>query len=100
MPTLLEMSGISKRYGGAQALDKVDFRLERGEIVCLLGDNGAGKSTLMKILSGAVQGYEGDVLLDGHAVRFKDTSQDSARGIGVVFQELNLCPNLGAAENL
>ncbi len=100
MASLLEMSGISKRYGGAQALDKVDFRLERGEIVCLLGENGAGKSTLMKILCGAVQSHEGEVRLDGHPVRFKDTAQAYARGIGVVFQELNLCPNLGAAENL
>ncbi len=52
---LLTMKGITKRYGGIRALEQVDFELEKGELLCLLGENGAGKSTLMKILSGVEQ---------------------------------------------
>ncbi|MES2202619.1 MAG: sugar ABC transporter ATP-binding protein [candidate division FCPU426 bacterium] len=97
---LVRMQGIAKRYGGVQALRGVDFEVRSGEIVCLLGENGAGKSTLMKILAGAVTGYEGEILMDGAPLRLKDTAQAMKAGIGVVFQEFNLCPNLSAVENL
>lgn len=62
--TILKMQGISKFYGGIKALEKVDFELYRGEILCLLGENGAGKSTLMKILSGVIEPSEGEIFLE------------------------------------
>ena len=62
--TILKMQGISKFYGGIKALEKVDFELYRGEILCLLGEYGAGKSTLMKILSGVIEPSEGEIFLE------------------------------------
>ncbi len=91
---LLEMRGIDKKFPGVHALKGVDLRLRRREIVCLLGENGAGKSTLRKILTGVYPEYEGEVLLDGKPVRFKNTQEAFGHGISIVFQEFNLCPNL------
>ena len=70
--TILKMQGISKIYGGIKALDKVDFELYRGEILCLLGENGAGKSTLMKILSGVVKPTEGEIFLESKKIEIKN----------------------------
>jgi ABC-type sugar transport system ATPase subunit len=97
---LLEMRGIVKSFPGVQALRGVDFTLRRGEIVCLLGENGAGKSTLMKILTGVYAPDAGTIRYDGGPVRFHNTHDAAARGINIVFQEFNLCPNLSAMENL
>jgi ABC-type sugar transport system ATPase subunit len=97
---LLEMRGISKSFSGVSVLRKVDFSVRAGEIVCLLGENGAGKSTLMKILCGVHTEYEGEILLEGKPVRFRSTEDAAEHGIGIVFQEFNLCPNLSAMENL
>jgi ribose transport system ATP-binding protein len=97
---LLEMRGISKSFPGVQALKGVDLRLRPGEIVCLLGENGAGKSTLMKILTGVHSDFEGEIRLDNQPVHFKTTKEAFERGISIVFQEFNLCPNLSAMENL
>jgi len=97
---LLEMRGISKSYPGVQALQQVNLSADAGEIVCLLGENGAGKSTLVKILAGAQQPDSGEILIKGVPVRFKNTREAAARGISIVFQEFNLCPNLSAMENL
>jgi ABC-type sugar transport system ATPase subunit len=69
-------------------------------MVCRLGQNGAGKSTLMKILTGVHPEFEGEILLDGQPVRFKNTKEEFAQGISIVFQEFNLCPNFSAMENL
>ena len=78
----------------------VDFEVRRGAVNVLIGENGAGKSTLMKILAGVIPPTSGRLLLDGKEVRF-DSVRDAARhGIGIIFQELNLCPNLSVAENL
>ena len=68
---LLELAGITKRFGGVHALEGVDFPLERGEIHGLVGENGAGKSTLMKIIAGVHAEYEGEMRLDGRPVRFR-----------------------------
>jgi ABC-type sugar transport system ATPase subunit len=97
---LLEMRDISKNFPGVRALSQVTFTVRRGEIVCLLGENGAGKSTLMKVLTGVLPEYEGTILLEGEAVRFKTTREAFEHGVSIVFQEFNLCPNLSAMENL
>ena len=97
---LLRMEDISKSFSGVPVLRHVDFDLERGEIVGLLGENGAGKSTLMKILSGVHTEYEGRILLEGRPVRFRFPADAHEAGIGIVHQEFNLCPNLSAMENL
>lgn len=100
MALLLEMRGISKRFGGTQALDQVDFSLDRGEVVGLLGENGAGKSTLIKILAGVHRMDQGAIFIDGEPVVFQ-TPQDAQRlGIAVIYQELNLTPNQTVAENV
>jgi len=100
MALLLEMRGISKRFGGTQALDQVDFSLDRGEVVGLLGENGAGKSTLIKILAGVHRMDQGAIFIDGKPVTLQ-TPQDAQRlGIAIIYQELNLTPNQTVAENV
>jgi ribose transport system ATP-binding protein len=99
-PSLLELRGVTKRFGGALALDGVDFDLLPGEIHGLVGENGAGKSTLMKILSGVHAPDEGEVTLRGTAVRFGSPAEAKARGIGMIFQELTTMPALTVAENV
>lgn len=99
-PPLLRLRGISKSFSGVPVLRNVDFGLDAGEIVCLLGENGAGKSTLMKILTGVHTEYEGSIFFEGREVRFRSTADAYALGISIVFQEFNLCPNLSAMENL
>jgi ABC-type sugar transport system ATPase subunit len=84
--------GISKRFGSTQALDRVDH--------ALLGENGAGKSTLINILAGELQPDAGEILVQGEKVRLKDPHHASSLGISVVYQELSLCPNLSAAQNI
>jgi ABC-type sugar transport system ATPase subunit len=96
----LEMTGISKRFPGVQALAGVDLRVLRGEIHAVVGENGAGKSTLMKILAGAYHADAGTVQLDGRAVTFGSPREAQAMGIGMVYQELNLVPDLSVAENI
>jgi ribose transport system ATP-binding protein len=97
---ILELRAVSKRYGGAVALEDVDFDLRSGEIHGLIGENGAGKSTLMKLLSGVYNDYSGELLLNGEPVRFASPADAQARGIGMVYQELSTFPHLTVAENL
>jgi simple sugar transport system ATP-binding protein len=97
---VLEARGIGKVFGQHRALDGVDFELRAGEVHALLGENGAGKSTLIKILTGAYQPDEGEVLLEGAPVSFRDPLQAQSQGIGTVYQEVNLLPNRSVAENL
>jgi ABC-type sugar transport system ATPase subunit len=99
-PPLLVMEKITKDFSGVKVLKGVDFSLNRSEIVCLLGENGAGKSTLMKILAGVHTEYGGRIYIDGQPVRFRSTEDAGSHGVGIVFQEFNLCPNLSAMENL
>ena len=99
-PALLELSGISKSFGGVQALRAVDFALKAGEIHGLVGENGAGKSTLMKIIAGVHAGYEGAMRVDGREVRFRSSRDALAAGIGMVHQELSVAPELTVAENV
>ena len=96
----LEMRGISKRFPGVVALDRVDFTVRRGEIHSLIGQNGAGKSTLMSILSGVYVADEGEILIDGEPVTIAHPREALRRGIGTVYQELSLLPNLSVADNI
>src|SRR5205809_3002451 len=98
--SLIELRGISKSFPGVQALKNVNLTIGKGEILCVLGENGAGKSTLMKILTGVYPDYQGAIFLDGQQVKFQNTRDAFNRGISIVFQEFNLCPNLSAMENL
>jgi putative multiple sugar transport system ATP-binding protein len=99
---ILEMRGITKTFPGVRALDDVNLTVERGEIHALMGENGAGKSTLMKVLSGVYPTgtYEGEMLLDGQHVEFKDIRASEAAGIAIIHQELALVPTLSIAENI
>lgn len=100
METLLEVRGLSVEFPGVKALDSVDFSLLRGEVVALLGENGAGKSTLIKALTGVYKRAAGEVYLDGKAICPIDTADAQKLGIGTVYQEVNLLPNISVAANL
>jgi ABC-type sugar transport system ATPase subunit len=94
------MRHISKSFGGVRALRDVSFTANRGEVVALCGENGAGKSTLMKILAGAITGYDGEIYLAGRLVRFAGPRQAEDAGIRIIYQELNLVPQLTVADNI
>jgi ribose transport system ATP-binding protein len=97
---LFRMEGVSKRYGGVNALTKADLTVAAGTIHGVLGENGAGKSTLMKIMSGVVQPNEGRMTLDGQEVSFSGPAAANAAGIVCIFQELSLVPELSVADNI
>src|SRR5690242_7814929 len=97
---VLELSRITKSYPGVVALDGVNLAVRRNEIVGLVGENGAGKSTLMKILIGVVQPDQGAYHIRGESVRLKDPAHAIRLGVGMVFQEGSLIPNLSIMENL
>lgn len=97
---ILRTEGLSKTFPGVKALDHVDFSLRRGEIMALLGENGAGKSTLIKALTGVYQPDGGTIYLGGEAVRPRNTAHAQQLGIGTVYQEVNLLPNMSVADNL
>ncbi|MDN2583350.1 galactofuranose ABC transporter, ATP-binding protein YtfR [Aquibium sp. ELW1220] len=99
-PPLLRAEAVSKGFPGTIALDAVDFTLVAGEVHALLGENGAGKSTLIKCLTGAYRRDSGDVLLEGQLIHPRDPLDAQGLGIGTVYQEVNLLPNLTVAENL
>ncbi|WP_375261153.1 sugar ABC transporter ATP-binding protein [Palleronia sp.] len=97
---LLSIRSLSKSFPGTKALDGVDFDLKAGEVHALLGENGAGKSTLIKCMTGAYRRDEGEILLEGKPVSPSSTSEAQELGIGTVYQEVNLLPNLTVAQNL
>src|SRR4051794_2702250 len=99
-PPLLRMEGITKHFGGAHALDDVTFEAHAGEVHALCGENGAGKSTLMKVLAGAITDYQGRVLLNGQVVSFAGPRHAEAVGVRIIYQELNLVPDLTVAANI
>lgn len=99
---ILEMKGITKQFTGVKALDDVNFKVERGEIHCLIGENGAGKSTLMKVLSGVYPygTYEGDIVFEGKVQQFNEINDSVRAGIAIIYQELALFPDLTVYENI
>ncbi|WP_375173224.1 sugar ABC transporter ATP-binding protein [Pseudooceanicola sp.] len=97
---LLTIRSLTKTFPGTKALDAVDFDLAAGEVHALLGENGAGKSTLIKCLTGAYARDEGTITLDGAPISPRSTSEAQEVGIGTVYQEVNLLPNLTVAQNL
>ncbi|HWA20490.1 MAG TPA: sugar ABC transporter ATP-binding protein [Devosia sp.] len=97
---MLEAVGISKRYGGILALNKMHFAATAGEVHAILGENGAGKSTFIQIVSGAVAADEGELRLDGAPYRARGPREARRTGISPVFQELSLIPDLTVAENI
>jgi simple sugar transport system ATP-binding protein len=99
-PPVLEARGVSRYYGSVAALQHVNLHVNRGEVVGLVGDNGAGKSTLLKILCGAVQPTEGQILVDGEEVSFAAPRESRERGIEVVYQDLALATELSIADNI
>ena len=98
--TVLKISNISRSFGAIHALKKVDFEINKGEIMGLVGENGAGKSTLVKIISGFDNGYEGEYKLNGQVVRFETPVKAELSGIAIAQQELSLIPNMSVAENI
>ena len=100
-PVVLEMRGVTKRFGPVTANDDVSLTLHRGEVLGILGENGAGKSTLMKILYGLYTPDEGEIFVDGEEGRDTGTLKTpSPRGVGMVHQHFTLIPPLTVAENI
>lgn len=99
-PVLLQMRGIVKQFPGARALDGVDLEIRAGEVHCLLGQNGAGKSTLIKVLAGAHQPDEGEILVDGRPVTIPHPVAGLKLGIATMYQELDVVDGLTVAENI
>jgi ABC-type sugar transport system ATPase subunit len=96
----VSLRGVSKSYGPVQALAEVDLDLRLGEVHCLAGENGAGKSTLIKVLTGAIRRDSGEYTVDGAALDNPTPFEARQAGIGVVYQELSLLPDLSVEENL
>jgi simple sugar transport system ATP-binding protein len=97
---VLEMQGICKTFPGVRALSNVNFTLRKGEVHALMGENGAGKSTLVKVMTGVYEKDAGHIAIEGKAVHFKSPQEAQNSGIGTVYQEITLCPNLTVAENM
>ncbi len=97
---LLELRGVSKRFGAVQALSKVDFETRAGEVMALVGDNGAGKSTLIKGIAGIYPFDEGEIYFDGNKVTIHGPRDAAALGIEVVYQDLALADNLDVVANM
>jgi ribose transport system ATP-binding protein len=97
---VLEARGISKAFPGVKALDRVDLKLRAGRLTALLGENGAGKSTLMNVMAGVQTPDEGELILQGHSVRFTRPRDAIDHGIAMIHQELSLVPDMTVAENI
>ena len=97
---ILELKGITKRFGGVEVLHEVSFSLRPGEVHALLGENGAGKSTLVKVITGVHQPDGGEIILNGKSVDFSNALDSRKAGIAAIYQELSLFPDLDVAENI
>jgi simple sugar transport system ATP-binding protein/D-xylose transport system ATP-binding protein len=97
---IMEVQQLRKSFGGVRVLRGVDLQLRPGEVVGLVGDNGAGKSTLIKALSGNLKADDGEIKFDGRTVEMKDPNTAKELGIQTVHQDLALCDNLDAVQNL
>ncbi len=97
---ILSLRGIYKSFGGVKALSDVSLDLHPGEVVALVGDNGAGKSTLVKTMAGVLKPDRGDYFFEGRAVAHAGPAAISDMGVQTVYQDLALCNNLDAVQNL
>lgn len=97
---ILEVSGVSKFFGGLTAVNHVDFEVRPGEVVALLGDNGAGKSTLIKCISGVYRPEQGTITFDGHEITGNSPSHIRELGIETIYQDLALAENLDVGANV
>ena len=98
--SIISIRGITKQFPGVIALKDVSLDVRRGELHSICGENGAGKSTLMKILSGVITDYEGELAIGGKVVRFEGTRAAEQAGISIIHQELNIVEQLSAAANI
>ncbi|HEX9012694.1 MAG TPA: sugar ABC transporter ATP-binding protein [Anaerolineaceae bacterium] len=99
-PPVIQLEQITKRFGGTLALNNVSFSIRKGEVHAVVGENGAGKSTLMKMLAGIYPPDSGRILLRGEPIHLADPQDARRKGVSIVFQELNLFPDLTAAGNI
>ncbi len=97
---LLQLKNISKSFPGVKALENVSFDLKPGEVHILLGENGAGKSTLMKVIAGAYLPDAGEIIIGGKPVSNLNPRKAQELGVGIIYQEFNLVPNINVAENI
>ena len=97
---MLELRGITKNFPGVKALDGVNLTLYPGEVHVIAGENGAGKSTIMKVLSGVYKPDEGEILIDGEPIHISNPEMAAKLGIRMIYQELNLIPELSVASNI
>ncbi|MFH8134336.1 sugar ABC transporter ATP-binding protein [Pantoea osteomyelitidis] len=97
---IIETRNLSRVYPGVTALDDVNYRVYRNKVNVLIGENGAGKSTMMKMLAGVETPSSGEILLDGEPVTLGSTHQAEKQGISIIFQELNLFPNMNVMDNI
>ncbi len=97
---VLALQGVSKSFGAVQALQDVNFDVNAGEVVALVGDNGAGKSTMVKTIAGSHTPDSGEILFQGEPVKISGPTNAVALGIATVYQDLALCDNLDVVANL
>jgi D-xylose transport system ATP-binding protein len=97
---LLQLRGITKTFGSVEALTDVDFEVNPGEVMALVGDNGAGKSTLIKCIAGTHTPDHGEILFEGREVHINGPKDAGRLGIEVVYQDLALCDNLDVVQNI
>ncbi|MCL2270212.1 MAG: sugar ABC transporter ATP-binding protein [Treponema sp.] len=97
---ILEASEITKNYPGTVALDKAGFKVRKGKVNVLVGENGAGKSTMMKIVAGVETKTSGAIYINGKVAEYNTPTEAIYHGVGIIYQELNLFPNLSIAENI
>src|SRR4051794_25373169 len=97
---LLQLKGVTKRFGAVEALTDVDFEVSAGEVVALVGDNGAGKSTLIKAIAGIQPGDEYEASWSGESINLNTPQDATKQGIATVYQDLALCDNLDVVANL
>lgn len=100
MDVVLELKGITKRFGSLTANDRISLSVQKGSVHAIIGENGAGKSTLMHVISGLYRPDEGEVFVHGKKADFKNPSDASRAGIGMVHQEFMLFPELSVLDNL
>ena len=97
---LLKLEGISKLFPGTRALNNISLTVKHAEIHAVIGENGAGKSTIMNIIAGVFPPTEGSIEFAGHPVKFENPLDAQKAGIGIVYQEINLCPDISVEENI